>query len=78
MTDFVSHRVYDGTTTFPCPSGKFLTIPASQRKPGQTVSTKLRDLKAGELDYVAVTAVSKNGTESDCSTPASARARSLQ
>jgi hypothetical protein len=42
------------------------------------VSTKLSDLKVGELYYVAVTAVSKNGTESDCSAVASARARSLK
>jgi len=45
---------------------------------GQTVSTKLTGLKVGELYYVAVTAVSKNGKESECSAAASARARGLQ
>jgi len=42
------------------------------------VNTKLTNLKAGELYYVAVTAVSKNGTESDCSAAESARARKAQ
>ena len=78
LTDVVSYRVYYGTTTGPCPRGKFLTIPVFQGNPGQTVSTKLTNLKAGELYYVAVTAVSKNGTESDCSRPASARARDAE
>jgi len=78
LKDVVSYRVYYGTTRAPCPGGKFLTIPASQGSPGQTVSTKLTDLKAGEVYYVAVTAVSKNGAESDCSAAASARARNAQ
>lgn len=78
LTDIVSYRVYYGTTTGPCPGGTFLTLPSPQGSPGQAVTTKLSDLKVGELYYVAVTAVSKNGTESDCSAAASARARSLK
>ena len=78
LTDIVSYRVYYGTTTGPCPGGVFLTIPPPQGGSGQTVSTKLTGLKVGELYYVAVTAVSKNGKESECSAAASARARGLQ
>jgi hypothetical protein len=78
LTDIVSYRVYYGTTTSPCPGGVFLTIPPPQGSPGQAVSTKLTGLKVGELYHVAVTAVRKNGTESDCSAAASARARGLQ
>ena len=78
LKEIASYRVYYGMAQSPCPGGKFLTIPASQGNPGQTVSTKLTDLKAGELYYVAVTAVSKNGADSDCSTAASARARNSE
>ncbi|PYN89825.1 MAG: hypothetical protein DMD87_04245 [Candidatus Rokuibacteriota bacterium] len=78
LTDIVAYRVYYGTTPGPCPGGTFLTIPSSQGTPGQTVRTKLTELKVGEIYYIAVTALSKNGRESDCSAPTSARARRAQ
>ena len=75
LTSIVSYRVYYGTTTGPCPGGPFLTIPSTPGSPRE-MSTKLTNLKVGELNYVAVTALSANGAESDCSAVASARARS--
>ena len=77
VPDGVSYRVYYSTVMPPCPGGKFLTVPPSWGKSRQTVSTKLTNLKAGDLYYIAVTAVS-NGRESDCSATESARARNAQ
>jgi hypothetical protein len=73
--DIASYRVFYGTTPNPCPVGTFVTVPSPRAGSGQTVTTRLTRLTVGEVYYVAVTAVSSSGAQSDCSAAASNRAR---
>ena len=73
--DIASYRVYYGTTPNPCPGGTYVTVASPPGSSGQTVTTRLTRLSVGEVYYVAVTAVSSSGVQSDCSAVASKRAR---
>ena len=75
VTNIQSYRIYYGTESRPCPGPGRITVSASEATAGQTVKTRLTGLKVGEVYYLAVTAVSANGVESDCSALASGRAR---
>ena len=73
--DVVAYRVYYGTQPSPCPGGPYITVPAKPAGSGQNVTARLTGLTAGEVYYIAVTAVSSSGAQSGCSAPASNRAR---
>ena len=77
LTDLATYRVYYGTSGAPCPGGTFLQTASTTPNPGpgQTVSVRFTGLSPTLLYNVAVTAVDTSGTESTCSTPASAVAR---
>src|SRR5439155_65795 len=70
-------RVYYGTSASPCPGGTFVQVPStvSSPPPNQTVSLRLTTLTTGTLYTVSVTAVDTGGTQSACSTSASAVAQ---
>jgi hypothetical protein len=73
--DIAFYRVFYGTTPNPCPAGTFVTVPSRPAGSGQTVTARLTRLSVGEVYYVAVTAVSSSGAQSDCSAAASNPAR---
>ena len=77
LTDLASYRVYYGTSGAPCPGGTFLQTASTTPNPGpgQIVSVRFTGLSPTLLYNVAVTAVDTSGTQSACSTPASAVAR---
>jgi hypothetical protein len=78
LTDLVSYRIYVSTGDAPCPDGRFVTIDAAtgvSRAPDQRVAIRLAPLTAGQVYYVAVTAVNSGGVSSLCSDTASGRAR---
>src|SRR5437762_3399471 len=77
ITDLASYRVYYGTSGAPCPGGTFLQTASTTPNPGpgQIVSGRFTGLSPTLLYNVAVTAVDTSGTQSACSTPASAVAR---
>lgn len=77
LTDLASYRVYYGQATAPCPGPVFFQVesPTPSPAPNTTVSSRLTGLTTGDLYYVAVTAVTTSGDESDCSVSASAVAR---
>ena len=77
ITDLASYRVYYGTSGAPCPGGTFLQTASTTPNPGpgQIVSVRFTGLSPTLLYNVAVTAVDTSGTQSACSTPASAVAR---
>jgi hypothetical protein len=74
-TDVTSYRVYYGTTPNPCPGGTYVTVPSLPAGSGQKVTARLTKLHVGEVYYVAVTAVTSGGAQSDCSVAATNRAR---
>jgi hypothetical protein len=73
--DVAFYRVFYGSTPNPCPAGTFVTVPSPPAGSGRTVTTRLTRLSVGEVYYVAVSAVSSSGAQSDCSAAASNRAR---
>jgi len=77
LTDLASYRVYYGVTTSPCGGPSFLQVvaPTATPSPNEAVSARLRGLVTGTRYYVAVSAVSITGNESDCSPRADAVAR---
>jgi hypothetical protein len=77
LTDLALFRVYVGTQSPPCPgtTGVQLASPTSSPSTNQSMSTKLTGLTAGTSYNVAVTAVDAAGKESNCSSMASAVAR---
>src|SRR5439155_992377 len=77
LTDLAAYRVYYGTSASPCPGGTFVQVPStvSSPPPNQTVSLRLTNLTTGTLYTVSVTAVDTGGTQSACSTSASAVAQ---
>src|SRR5437763_15172833 len=77
ITDLASYRVYYGTSRAPCPGGTFLQTASTTPNPGpgRIVSVRCTGLSPTLLYNVAVTAVDTSGTQSACSTPASAVAR---
>ena len=77
LTDLAAYRVYYGTSGAPCPGGTFLQTASTTPNPGpsQIVSVRFTGLSPTLLYNVAVTAVDTSGTQSACSTPASAVAR---
>jgi hypothetical protein len=77
LTDLAFYRVYYGASNPPCPGSSFSEVASLTPDPpsNQTVSVKLAGLSTGTVYNVAVTAVDGSGTESDCSTAASAAAQ---
>jgi len=77
LTDVVGYRTYFGTARDVCPGGgSFFVDAASLAAAGtQPMRLMLKGLRVGERYYVALTAVSKSGGESACSTETNARAR---
>src|SRR5207245_1957387 len=77
LTDLASYRVYYVTApTSPGPGSTFVEVASPTTTPtGETVSVRLRGLTTGTLYNVAVTAVDTGGSQSDCSTTASAVAQ---
>ena len=80
VKDVVSYRVYySSTMNAPCKSGGAHVAIATAAKgplpPDQQFVVRLTGLTMGELYFVAVSAVNSRGAESDCTSPASARAR---
>ncbi len=77
LTDLAAYRVYYGTSGAPCPGGTFLQTASTTPNPGpgQIVSVRFTGLSPTLLYNVAVTAVDTSGTQSACSTLASAVAR---
>jgi hypothetical protein len=78
--DVVSYRVYySDTTDAPCKSGSAWVATAAAPKvplpPDQQLVLRLTGLTIGKLYFVAVSAVSSRGNESDCTSTASSRAR---
>src|SRR5438128_3900523 len=77
LTDLASYRVYYVTApTSPCPGSTFVQVASPTTTPplGQIVSVRLTGLTTGTLYNVAVTAVDTIGSESTCSTVATAAA----
>ncbi len=77
LTDLQSYRVYYGTTSSPCPGGRFVQVTSSTSSPtlGQTVSVRLTNLVTGVAYTVSVAAVDSTGSQSTCSDTASATAQ---
>src|SRR5947207_9380251 len=77
LTDLSAYRVYYGTSGTPCPGGTFLQTASTTPNPGpgQTVSVRVTGLSTTLSYNIAVTAVDTSGSESTCSTAASAVAR---
>ncbi len=78
LTDLASFQLYYGTASSPCPGSSSVQVasPTPSPGPGQTISFRLTGLTTGTLYNVAVTAVDANGSQSACSSIASAVARS--
>src|SRR4029453_17241822 len=76
LTDLASYRVYFGTSTTPCPTGTFVTVPSPSSTPsaGQTVGTRLTGLANNTVYNVSVAAVDTSGSPSACSGGASGTA----
>src|SRR5437870_10171539 len=87
VTGVASYRIYYGTSNPPCPASSFLAVPSiasalapdtpapDTPAPDTVASGALTGLITGTVYFVQVTAVDVNGTESDCSSLASAVAR---
>ena len=77
LTDVVSYRVYYSTTDPPCPTGSAIVAAAPKvpLPPDQRLVVRLTGLTVGKLYFVAVTAMNSRGSESNCTSTASARAR---
>src|SRR4029453_8882209 len=76
LTDIASYRVYYSTADAPCTTGKSIRVaPAQAPAPGQRIVFRLSGLTIGQLYFVAVSAVTSRGNESDCASTVSARAR---
>src|SRR2546425_6115264 len=77
LTDLGSYRVYYSTSATPCPGATFFTVASSTSTPpsSQTVSFRLTGLATGATYNVSVTAVDTGGSESSCSSVASAVAQ---
>src|SRR5213593_3399816 len=77
LTDLAAYRVYYGTSASPCPGGTFVQVPSTVSSPpsNQTVSLRLTNLTTGTLYTVSVAAVDTGGSQSACSTGASAVAQ---
>jgi hypothetical protein len=73
LTDLAGFRIYIATSTPPCPSASFFTVPSptTTPAPGQTVSSIVTQLTAGTTYVTRVTAVDAQGNESACSASAS-------
>jgi hypothetical protein len=76
LTDLASYRVYYAGSGAPCPGGTFVQVASltPSPAPNQTVSVRLTGLTTTLLYNIAVTAVDMVGSESACSTVASATA----
>jgi len=77
LTDLGSYRVYYSTSATPCPGATFFTVASATSTPpsSQTVSFRLTGLATGATYNVSVTAVDTGGSESSCSSVASAVAQ---
>ena len=77
LTDVVSYQVYYSTTDPPCPTGSAIAAAAPKvpLPPDQRLVVRLTGLTVGKLYFVAVTAMNSRGSESNCTSTASARAR---
>jgi hypothetical protein len=77
--DVVSYRVYYSPTDAPCKRGSagvaVAAAPKGPLPPDQQFVLRLTGLTIGKLYFVAVSAVSSRGNESDCTSTASSRAR---
>ena len=73
LADLASYRIYLATSTPPCPSASFFTVPSPTRAPasGQTMSSLVTALTPGTTYFARVTAVDNSGNESACSGAAS-------
>jgi len=73
LADLASYRLYLATSTPPCPSASFFTVPSPTRAPasGQTMSSLVTALTPGTTYFARVTAVDNSGNESACSGAAS-------
>src|SRR5262249_25896509 len=78
LTDLAFYRLYHGSACTPCPGSAFLQIasPTPSPQTNETVTYTLTGLLVGSRYFVAVTAVDSDANESDCSSVASAVARS--
>src|SRR5262249_61080989 len=78
LTDLAFYRLYHGSASTPCPGSAFLQIasPTPTPQTNETVTYTLTGLLLGSRYFVAVTAVDSDANESDCSSVASAVARS--
>ena len=78
LTDLAFYRLYYGTSSFPCPGGTSVQVPAASSTPGpgQTVSFRLVGLATGTLYNASVVAVDTSGNQSSCSAVGSGVARS--
>jgi hypothetical protein len=76
VTDLAGFRIYLATSTPPCPSASFVTVPSPTTTPApeQAVSRIITGLTAGTTYFASVTAVDTAGNESACSDPASGMA----
>ncbi len=78
LTDLALFRIYYASGSTPCP-GPFvlqMSSPTSTPQANQSATFRLTGLQGGTTYFVAVTAVDFSGSESACSTEASAAARS--
>jgi hypothetical protein len=78
LTDLAGYRVYYATSGSPCPGASVVQVPSPTSSPGAglVMSYRLSGLTAGTPYNVSVSAVDASGNQSDCSTLASAVARS--
>jgi Bacterial Ig domain/Glucodextranase, domain B/Abnormal spindle-like microcephaly-assoc'd, ASPM-SPD-2-Hydin/Fibronectin type III domain len=77
LTDLASYRLYYSTASSPCPGSSSVPVasPTSSPGPNLTMSYRLTGLTSGTLYNVAVSAVDAAGSQSSCSSIASAIAR---
>ena len=77
LTDLASYRLYYATASSPCPGSSSVQVASPTPSPGPntTMSFRLTGLTSGALYNVAVSAVDAAGSQSSCSSIASAMAR---
>ncbi len=77
LTDLASYRLYYATGSSPCPGSSSVQVASPTSSPGAntTMSFRLTGLTSGTLYNVAVSAVDAAGSQSSCSSIASAMAR---
>jgi len=78
LTDLAFYRLYFGAASTPCSGSAFFQVPSPTTSPqiNNTITYSVTGLLAGARYFAAVTAVDSSGLESDCSSVASAIARS--